>query len=46
MMRNPQIHNTVKQGLVSDLVKLARQKGSAAYSKKASTLERDQSQHL
>jgi nucleoside-diphosphate-sugar epimerase len=31
IMRNPQIHNTVKQGLVSDLVKLARQKGRAAY---------------
>jgi nucleoside-diphosphate-sugar epimerase len=31
IMRNPQIHDTVKQGLVSDLVKLARQKGRAAY---------------
>ncbi len=31
MMRNPQIHNIVKQGLVSDLIKLARQKGRAAY---------------
>lgn len=31
IMRNPQIHDTVKQGLVSDLIKLARQKGRAAY---------------
>ena len=31
MMRNPQIHDTVKQGLVSDLVKLARRRGKAAY---------------
>ncbi len=31
IMRNPQIHNTVKQGLVTDLVELARQKGRAAY---------------
>ena len=31
IMRNPQIHDAVKQGLVSDLVKLARQKRCAAY---------------
>lgn len=31
IMRNPQIHDTVKQGLVSDLIKLARLKGRAAY---------------
>ena len=31
IMRNPQIHDTVKQGLVSDLIKLARRKGRAAY---------------
>ena len=31
VMRNPQIHDTVKQGLVSDLIKLARQKGRAVY---------------
>ena len=31
MMRNPQIHDTVKQGLVSDLVKLARRTGKAVY---------------
>jgi nucleoside-diphosphate-sugar epimerase len=31
MMRNPQIHNTEKQGLVTALIGLARRKGVAAY---------------
>jgi nucleoside-diphosphate-sugar epimerase len=31
VMRLPQVHNTVKQGLISPLVEIAREKGVAAY---------------
>lgn len=31
VMRLPQVHNTVKQGLISPLIEIARAKGSAAY---------------
>ena len=36
-MRNSQIHETRKQGLVSDVVKLARNKGVSAYLGEGST---------
>ncbi|MEI9411778.1 SDR family oxidoreductase [Mesorhizobium salmacidum] len=31
VMRLPQVHNTVKQGLISPLIEIARQKGVSAY---------------
>ncbi|MBZ9979366.1 SDR family oxidoreductase [Mesorhizobium sp. BR-1-1-10] len=31
VMRLPQVHNTLKQGLISPLIEIARQKGTSAY---------------